>query len=113
MALGLLEFIHAKADAPPTGLLDDLGIVAIVRGAFCSSELTRLDSHLRGAFSTPPGWLWLFRLVSPEERAGVGSEAVPVRAAEDERLVIGAVVEEEAAFEGLRTFMFLPPLVAF
>jgi hypothetical protein len=32
-----------------------------------------------------------------------------VRAAEDERLLSVVVVEEEMAFEGLRTFMFLPP----
>jgi hypothetical protein len=32
-----------------------------------------------------------------------------VRAAEDERLLSVVVVEEEMAFEGLRTFMCLPP----
>lgn len=34
-----------------------------------------------------------------------------MRAAEDER-VVEVAVEEEMAFEGLRTFIFLPPLVA-
>jgi hypothetical protein len=53
VAFGFPGFIHANAEAPPTGF-DDLGIVAILRGAFCSSELTVLDSHLKGTFSCPP-----------------------------------------------------------
>jgi len=55
VAFGLLEFIHANAEAPPTGLLDDLGIVAMARGAFCSSEMTLFGSHLGDTFSNPPG----------------------------------------------------------
>lgn len=57
VTFGLLEFIHANADAPPTGLLDDLGIVAMARGAFCSSEVTLFGSHLGDTFSDPSGLL--------------------------------------------------------
>ncbi len=65
----LFEFIHAKAEAPPTGF-EDLGIVAIFLDTevelepFCSSILPLLGSHLSGIFST-----WLFRR-SPETRGG-------------------------------------------
>ncbi len=88
---------------------DDLGIVEIVRGALCSSELFLLFSHRKGIFSVSE--TWLFCLSSPDVRNGGGRSLVsPVRAAEVERL--GTIAAVVGGLDGLRTFILLPPRVA-